>query len=325
MEKNKIQLRNNSIDTGLESLTEFLNFKFDSDGADEHERLKQKYALERLASTPWQWEYDTKTVKKAEKIQKEILGILIPIVPPARADSAFEAHDRTEQLLWQVNKYKFGIVWQVNRTDNTLEVVNPQVVVSTERQLNILGHRCVINRYFIPDIRFEFSVDVLYLIILIALEKGQFTRLKRCQWGECQRFFVANPPSMKACNKEDAKAIDTKEASRRVTEGRKEEREEKQRRSWPAKERKGILYFLNILKLTRKGKLWVKEETGRVVKQWRRGKFEYGERLQKRKDLTNAFYRWQNGDSLNEIWGELPDESKEVFIGYAERKGYKAL
>ena len=107
---------------------------------------------------------------------------------------------------------------------------------------------------------------------------------------------------MKACNKVHATEVDRIEAGKRVTEGRREKREAKQRELWSAKERKGILYFLNILKLTRKGKLWDKAQ------------------LQKRKGLTNAFDRWQNDGSLNEIWRELPDELKELFIREAKKQ-----
>ena len=318
MEIDEIQIRNNIISTGLESLTEFLNFKFDSDGADEHEKLKQKYGPVGIASMPWQWGYGTKTAKKAEQIQREILRILIPIVPPARADSWGEAHDRIWKLLDELNKFEFQTGWNLFHIGWNLQPTNHKLVrqktwtseippVTQKRELIILGHRWRFGRDssdLVDTLSFK---KHLYLVILETLESGDFPKLKRCPSEECQRFFVAEPTSMKACNKVHAREVDRIEAGKRVTEGRREKREAEQRELWSAKERKGILYFLNILKLTRKGKLWDKAQ------------------LQKRKGLTHAFNRWQNNDSLNDIWGEFPDESKEVFIGYAERKGYKAL
>ena len=316
MKKNKIQPGNNH--SALEVLVDFLNFNFDPDDEDEPElqgkllRVKYGWPMNNtMAGELWAWNFNTKTVRKVEKLQKELLSILIPIVPPARADSVTEADDRIWKLLQEIGKFEFQTGWNLWRSGSKLVRRKPWTSeippITQKRELIILGYKWLFGRdssEIVEEMSFK---KQLYLVVLETLEYGEFPKLKRCPWEGCQKFFVAEPTSMKACNKPHAREVDRIEAHKRVTEGRREKREAEQRKLWSAKERKGILYLLNILKLTRKGKLWDKAQ------------------LQKRKGLTHAFNRWQNNDSLNDIWGEFPDESKEVFIGYAERKGYKAL
>ena len=302
MEKTKVQADNNYIGTGLESLAEFLNFEFDPVDVDEHERLKHKYDPLGIASRLWQWEYGTKTAKKAEKAQKQILCLLLPIVSPWKPDSRHGAREQIENLLGKINKFEFRTGWTCRPIDDTYRLENPNLVVSPRRQLTILGYRWAIHRYFEPSVVWGFSMENLYLVIHLAIESEQFPKLKICQ--KCQRFFVAEPLGMKACNKECARAIDRKEAARRVTDGRREKRDEKQRRSWPAKERRGVLALLEYFKQTRKG-IFVPRNSS------------LGECLSApgyHDALVNSCTRWARGDSLNDIWGKLPDGLKEGFL-----------
>ena len=111
-----------------------------------------------------------------------------------------------------------------------------------------MGYRWLFGRDFSLLDGTGFSEEMLYLVILYTLESGEFPKLKRCQLEECQLFFVADPPRMKTCSKDHAEDVDRIEANKRMTERRKEKREEKQRRSWPAKELKGVLILLEFLK-----------------------------------------------------------------------------
>jgi len=292
---------------------------------DELERLKQKYrptshTFESKVMAParlWQWRYGTKAAKEAERLQQKILGILNQIVPPARARSATQAYNRIHKLFKEINKFEFQTKWGVDAILYHWEESEfadfelfkgkprdpPRSVVSPQRELNIMGYRWLFGRDFSLLDGTGFSEEILYLVILHTLESGEFPKLKRCQWEECLRFFVAEPSRMKACSYDCAREVDRIEAGKRMTEGRKEKREAKQRRSWSAKERKGVLVLLELLKQTRKGEL---------------------DKKRLHEGFTHALDRWENGDSLNDIWEEFPDKLKKVSIELAERKGYKA-
>jgi len=320
MEKNKTIPGTDT--SSLHSLVDFLNFEFDSDDVDELERLKQKYeprtdTFEGKLLAParlWQWKYGTKAAREADRLQKKIRGILIPIISPARADNATKAYHRIQRLFKEINKFEFQTKWDVRAilyhweesefADFELFKGKPQddpprSVISPQRELNIMGYRWLFGRDFSLLDGTGFSEEMLYLVILYTLESGEFPKLKRCQWEDCQTFFVADPPRRKTCNNDHAREVDRIEAGKRVIEGRREKREEKRRRSWPAKELKGILVLLEFLKQTKKGE-WDKRRL--------------------REGLATAFREWQNDGSLNEIWRELPDELQELFIREAKKQ-----
>jgi len=301
--------------SGLEALADFLNFNHDSGDAEVFKDLQQKYSLPPLilSASLWDWNVeDSKAANKAKKLHSELKRDLEPIIPPAKADNPTEAYDRIEKLLKKINNMKFQTGWAVDSVEYTMmQLGDPQaekyelvrkepeellktseLLLSPHRVIEVLGYKWFFGRK--PQgISMGLSRENLYLIILDALESGEFSRLKRCQWTECQKFFVAEPQGKKFCSIEHTLEADKKEAARRVKEQRREKREAKQRKSWPTPQSKAFELFLNFMKQARKGKV-DKDE------------------LTKRKPIADALEQWQKGASLNVIWKELPDEARKV-------------
>ncbi len=302
--------------SGLGALAIFLDLDFDSPNPEVLEKLEAEVKRHPL-SQAYMINDALKDVKKAKKVQSELQQILIPIIPPAKATTATEAYHRMQKLLEMINKLQRGLPtrWAVEpvrhdwaeigdpeHPEFELRRKEPEEVEKTSSdllspysRLNILGYEWFFGRDpGIREVSIGFTRENLYIIILDALESGEFSRLKRCQWKDCQVFFVAEPPSRKACTDEHATEVDRIEAGKRMTEGRKEEREANQRRSWPANERNACELLLKLMKQARKGKIDREE-------------------LARRKSILGALDKWQKGTSLNEIWTGLPDDVKEAF------------
>ena len=198
MEKNETTPSANV--SSLHSLADFLNFEFDSDDVDALERLKQKYrptsrTFEGKVLAParlWQWKYGTKAAREAERLQKKIRSILIPIVSPARANNATEAYNRIQKLFKEINKFEFQTKWDVDAILYHWEETGfddfrlfkgrpqrpPRSVISPQRELNIMGYRWLFGRDFLPLLESGFSDEILYLVILHTFESGEFPKLK---------------------------------------------------------------------------------------------------------------------------------------------------
>jgi hypothetical protein len=313
----------------LKSLADFLNFSFVLMDSTTLDALRYQYGQwpVSLAASLWTWDPDDAVSENdACNLQQELQRDLTPIIPPAKVDNPTEAYKRIDKLFKKINDVGLHTGWSIDPVEHTWAPVRhssefgafelikkapvkkretSETLSSPQRVIDVLGYKWFLGR--VPEgFSTTLSRDKLYLVILDALERGEFSRLKRCQSDKCQKFFIADPPGKSFCNPEHTLEADENEATRHVREQRIEEEEEKQRKAWPSSERKAFVLFLKLLKQARTRK-YGKESPGNT------------------EPTTHALDQWEKGSSLNEIWLGFDAEVKNTFQATtrnrAKRKG----
>lgn len=126
-----------------------------------------------------------------EKLQKEILGDLLPIVAPDRIPSQEECYSALDGLVRKINQMGYKHRWIIRplKKETAIPVYFWGTVV------NIHGHRWMIERgmWTRPNLR-----KALYCVIAAVLDGGLIMKLRRCD--SCKKFFVSEDPRREFCS-----------------------------------------------------------------------------------------------------------------------------
>ena len=230
------------IQSGLGSLVHVLNFDFDS--VDEEDLLK------RVGLDCWGFDVsDPGWRSKAQQLQIDLKGDLLPIINPKKTLSPTKAFRLLEQLVNKINSLSLVQDWSVVPVDHVIvddsgmaepelvkkeesldleEEEDPEEIIKrlgqNERILKIFGLRWVVQPRVLITSE-EAARQMLYWIIIRSLENGTIMSLGRCVRKECRRFFVAKRLGQKYCTLECTKAADTKAATERMRDYRTRDKE----------------------------------------------------------------------------------------------------
>ena len=301
----------------IKSLADFLNFDFGIMDRPTLEGIKHQYGQWpiSLAASLWTWEpEDPEATSNASNLQRELQRDLSPIIPPAKVDNPTEAYRRISKLFTKLNEVGLKTGWSVDPIEHrwapiqhshgfgAFELIKtvpgkkrktPHPSFSLQPAIEILGYKWLLGR--LPE---EFSTTLsrekLYLVILDALERYELARLKKCHWEPCGKFFLADPPVKNFCCQEHQLEDHKTEAAMRKREQQTEREETKQRKTWPASERKSFTLFLKRLRESRSGKVAKSPPANAKL-------------------IIEALDKWEKGASLNAIWLGYDAEAKEIF------------
>jgi len=124
-----------------------------------------------------------------EKLQKEILGDLLPIVAPDRTPNREECYSALDGLVRKINQMGYKHEWRIR------PVKTPMPSYFWGTVVNIHGHRWMIERgmWTRPNLR-----KALYCVIAAVLDGGLIMKLRRCD--SCKKFFVSEDPRREFCS-----------------------------------------------------------------------------------------------------------------------------
>lgn len=119
-----------------------------------------------------------------------------------------------------------SILWTIQSKGTVIKVDNPAYGKLGPGQ----GVLKIGKRKWIVSTTFEYfdsPSGYFYGTLAEALKEGQFSRLKRCQWKECRKFFIAHDRRRKAyCSTRCAQASDKDDARYRVKKWRQNHKED---------------------------------------------------------------------------------------------------
>lgn len=210
------------LSEGLWSLLSLLNTE--SESAFRDEMYRQEGDLRR---------FDDKWVQAAWHLRGEIFQDVTPLIEQRRG-LRLDAH--LKALVEKINginlKSVLGvwparpILWTIQSKGKVIKVGNPAYgkLGPGQRVLKIGKQKWIVSTTF--DF-FDSPRGYFYGTLAEALKEGQFSRLRRCQWKECRKFFIADDGRRKAyCSTKCAEASDRDDAKYRIKKWRQRHKED---------------------------------------------------------------------------------------------------